>query len=188
MKNKIEFNEELNLEEIEESLLISKESIKIIIEILKRYYKEINEYKKDNDLYEFTDIELMAINLVKSNFEIKEELKNSFYEICIDEYQDTNDLQEEFIKLISNNNLYMVGDIKQSIYRFRNANPSIFKDKYDNYSLNNGGIKIDLLNNFRSRCEVINSINEIFSHIMDDDIGKANYKLDHEMIASNKVL
>ena len=56
-------------------------------------------------------------------------------EIMVDEYQDTSDIQEEFINLISNNNVYMVGDIKQSIYRFRNANPYIFKDKYDRYSL-----------------------------------------------------
>src|SRR5574344_1530118 len=100
----------------------------------------------------------------------------------IDEYQDTSDIEEEFISLIQNNNVYMVGDIKQSIYRFRNANPDIFRNKYNNYKNNNGGIKIDLNKNFRSRNEVLNSINEIFNHIMDDTIGNANYKKEHQLI------
>ena len=71
----------------------------------------------------------------------------------------------------------MVEDVKQSIYRFRNANPSLFMHKYNNYALNQGGIKIDLKKNFRSRHEVINNINNIFSLIMDDEIGQANYQL-----------
>ena len=98
----------------------------------------------------FTDISKLAIQVVKEHSEIREELKNYFYEIMIDEYQDTNDLQETFISLIANHNVYMVGDIKQSIYRFRNANPSIFKEKYDLYTLQEEGIKIDLNKNFRS--------------------------------------
>ena len=79
----------------------------------------------------------------------------------------------------------MVGDIKQSIYRFRNANPYIFKNKYDNYKNNNGGIKIDLNKNFRSREEVLNNINDVFRIIMDDEIGGANYKESHEMVFGN---
>ena len=79
----------------------------------------------------------------------------------------------------------MVGDIKQSIYRFRNANPYIFKNKYDTYSSNNGGIKIDLNKNFRSREEVINNINLMFNRIMDDDIGGASYKESHQMVYGN---
>ena len=76
----------------------------------------------------------MAIKLLKENENIREEVKNSFNEIMVDEYQDTSDLQEEFINLIGNNNVYVVGDIKQSIYRFRNANPNLFKNKYIDYS------------------------------------------------------
>ena len=79
----------------------------------------------------------------------------------------------------------MVGDVKQSIYRFRNANPDIFKDKYLNYSNHNGGKKIDLLNNFRSRSEVLDDINGIFNIIMDTDIGGADYKATHQMIFGN---
>ena len=104
--------------------------------IIKRYLELIRKYKNNNNVYEFSDIAKLAIKLLKDNYHIKEEIKNSFKEIEVDEYQDTNDLQEEFINLISNNNVYMVGDIKQSIYGFRNANPKIFKDKYDNYAKN----------------------------------------------------
>ena len=114
-----------------------------------------------------------------------EELKNYFKEIMIDEYQDTNDLQEEFISMISDNNVYMVGDIKQSIYRFRNANPYIFKNKYDNYSISKTDMKIDLNKNFRSRNEVLDNINVIFNLIMDDVIGGANYLKEHQMIFGN---
>jgi ATP-dependent helicase/nuclease subunit A len=79
----------------------------------------------------------------------------------------------------------MVGDVKQSIYRFRNANPDIFRDKYNNYSINNGGIKIDLLKNFRSREEVIENINLIFNQIMDDALGGADYIKTHQMVFGN---
>ena len=159
---------------------------KVIIEIIKKIDSELTNFKRMNEIYDFIDISKMGILLLKSNKEVLEELKTSFNEIMIDEYQDTSDLQEEFISLIANNNVYMVGDIKQSIYRFRNANPYLFKTKYDNYSKNNGGLKIDLTNNFRSREEVVNNINLIFSNIMSNEFGGADYKKEHQMIYGNK--
>ena len=101
------------------------------------------------------------------------------------DYKDTSNTQENFISLISNNNVYMVGDVKQSIYRFRNANPYIFKSKYDSYSNSNKGIKIDLLKNFRSRDNVLQNINLLFDLFMDDEIGGADYKVSHRMIFGN---
>jgi len=182
IKGYLRFNNE---EEIKESFSIMKEYIEIIIKIIIRLSNKIKDYKFKEDLYEFTDIELMAIKLLKENENIREEIKYFYKEICVDEYQDTNDLQEDFIKLIENNNVYMVGDIKQSIYGFRNANPKIFKNKYDKYSNNDGGIKIDLLKNFRSRSNVLSGINEIFNLIMDDDLGGANYIESHQMVFGN---
>ena len=168
-------------EEIINSLLATKDYVTIIIEILKKLDNKINIYKKDNDSYEFIDIAKLAIKLLKENPLICEELKNKYKEILIDEYQDTNDLQDIFISLIANNNLYMVGDIKQSIYRFRNANPNIFKSKYEDYSKNVSGLKIDLNKNFRSRRQVIDNINLIFNLIMDEEVGGANYLETHQM-------
>ena len=174
-----------SLEEIKENILSTKDYVEIILEIIEKLDKKINEYKFKYDVYEFNDIAKLSIKIIKENKEIREELKNKFKEILVDEYQDTSDIQEEFINLIENNNVYMVGDIKQSIYRFRNANPYIFKNKYDMYSECLNGIKIDLNKNFRSREEVLNNINIIFDKIMDDKLGGANYKKSHNMIFGN---
>lgn len=175
-----------NREEIMSSILSTKDYKEVIIDILKEFDKYVMSYKYENDIYEFTDIANLAIKLVKENVSVKEELKSSFKEIMIDEYQDTNDLQEILINLISDNNVYMVGDIKQSIYRFRNANPDIFKEKYNKYSNHIGGEKIDLNKNFRSREEVLNNINLLFNKVMDESIGGADYIKSHQMIFGNK--
>lgn len=182
LKNLTRFKD---IDEIKESLLKTKPYISAISKIILEYDEIFSKYKRENDIYTFQDIALMAIKIIKENPEIKEELKSSFDEIMVDEYQDTSDIQEEFINLISNNNVYMVGDIKQSIYRFRHANPYIFQNKYNEYSKNNGGIKIDLLKNFRSRPEVLNNINLIFNLIMDEKIGDAEYKKSHQMNFGN---
>ena len=175
----------LTLDDIKKSLFSTKDYVQAIINIINTLDSKILEFKRQINKYEFTDISIMAINIVKNNEDIREELKNSFNEICIDEYQDTSDLQEIFINLISNNNVYMVGDIKQSIYRFRNANPMLFKEKYDLYSNSENGFKIDLNKNFRSRMEVLDDINLIFNRIMDNEIGGASYKESHNMIFGN---
>ncbi len=184
LKDYLRFN---NIEEIKETFKIVKNYLVVFIDIIKKFYKKLDEYKFNNDLYEFSDISKMAIKLLKDNEDIRLEIKNYYKEIMIDEYQDTNNIQEEFVKLIQNNNVYMVGDIKQSIYGFRNANPNIFKEKYDNYNLNKGGIKIDLLKNFRSREEVLSGINLIFSYIMDDYLGGCDYKNAHQMNFGNNL-
>ena len=172
-------------EECFKNLNSTKDYVYAIIDIIKKLDKEINSFKKNINKYEFNDISLMAINIVKNNSSVREELKTSFHEICVDEYQDTSDLQESFINLISNNNVYMVGDIKQSIYRFRNANPILFKNKYDKYSNLDGGMKIDLVKNFRSRKEVLDDINIMFNLIMDNALGGAEYSESHNMIFGN---
>lgn len=173
-------------EEIIASINSTKDTVKIIIELILEFTNRVMNYKRKNNSYEFNDIAIMAIEVVRENKEVREELRDYFKEIMIDEYQDTNDLQEEFIGMISNHNVYMVGDIKQSIYRFRNANPYIFKNKYDNYSVSNRDKKIDLNKNFRSRGEVLDNINTIFTLIMNDDIGGADYLTSHQMIFGNK--
>lgn len=171
--------------EIKEEILMTKPYSEVIISIIKELDEALMNFKYSNNSFEFNDIAHMAINVVRDNEVVRNYLKYFFKEIMIDEYQDTSYLQESFIKLIENNDVYMVGDIKQSIYRFRNANPYIFKDKYDRYSLNDGGYKIDLLKNFRSREEVLNNINLIFDAIMDDEIGGAKYQESHRMIFGN---
>ncbi len=174
-----------NREDIINSLLETKDYISIIIKIIKEVDKEYKEYKLENRLYDFLDISKLAIKIVKEYEDVRLELKDFFREILIDEYQDTSDLQELFINFIANDNVYMVGDIKQSIYRFRNANPNLFKDKYNNYMNDMGGFKIDLVKNFRSREETLSNINYIFNLIMDLDLGGADYKSSHQMVFGN---
>lgn len=175
-----------SLEELKEQINLTKDYVSIIIDILLELDSKINAYKRREGTFEFVDIAKMAIEIVEENEDIREELKISFHEIMIDEYQDTNDLQELFIKNIENNNVYMVGDIKQSIYRFRNANPNIFKEKYENYRKNLGGVAIDLVKNFRSREEVLIGINKIFNLLMTQEIGDVSYKKGQAMVFGNK--
>ena len=172
--------------QIREEILSTKSNVEKIIEIITEFDKRFSKFKLENNMFDFSDINKMAIDIVSNHKDIRNELKNMFKEIMIDEYQDTNDIGEYFISLISNNNVYMVGDIKQSIYRFRNANPYIFKGKYDLYSNTDKGIKIDLLKNFRSREEVLSDINLLFNDLMTDDIGGADYKKSHQMVFGNK--
>lgn len=175
-----------SIQEIKESILLTKDYVEIIISIILKIDKKLFEYKKNNNIYEFNDISMMLIDLLKNNPNICLEIKKHYKEIMIDEYQDTNDIQEEIISLISDNNVYMVGDIKQSIYRFRNANPYLFKNKYELYSMGNSGIKIDLNKNFRSRHQVLDNINLLFSKLMSSQLGGADYNYGHQMIHGNK--
>lgn len=163
----------------------TRRNVQVILNIISKMDSEVAKYKDKTGSYEFNDIAHMALGIVQNNLEIREEIRNYFNEIMVDEYQDTSNIQEEFVSLISNNNVYMVGDVKQSIYRFRNANPYIFQDKYNRYSKHDGGIKIDLLKNFRSRNETLFNINEIFNLIMDDEIGNADYLDSHNMVYGN---
>ena len=188
-KNIILFeNEEDLIKDIEST----RSNVNIIIDILIKLDERLDNYKKETDSYSYNDIARLAIKVIEDNPDIREELRNNFKEIMIDVYQDTSDTQERLISLISNNNVFMVGDIKQSIYRFRNANPYIFKNNYDNYKYTEDykegdkGVKIDLLDNFRSRREVLEDVNLLFKYVMDDKIGGADYITSHQMVFGNK--
>ena len=172
-------------EDLKNQVKSTKEYVLAIIDIILKLDERIQKYKREKNAFEFVDIAKMAISLVKDNPSIREEIKQTYQEIMIDEYQDTNDLQEMFIQEIENHNVYMVGDIKQSIYRFRNANPNIFREKYDHYKKQEMGEKIDLLENFRSRREVLENINEIFNLIMIPELGGVDYQDHHAMIYGN---
>ncbi len=172
---------------IKSSILKTRDNVLAIIMVIKEFNTRLDKIKKAENLYEFTDIAKLAIKIVEEHELARNYYKNKFNEILIDEYQDTSDLQDLFIKQIENNNVYMVGDIKQSIYRFRNANPKLFIEKYECYSKNNGGQKIDLNKNFRSREEVINNINLIFDFIMDQNLGGADYRNTSRLVFGNNV-
>lgn len=108
--------------------------------------------------------------------------REQFAEILVDEYQDTNRVQEQILSCIktgseADGNLFMVGDVKQSIYKFRQADPSLFIEKYQRFNAegNGTGIRIDLSQNFRSRKEVLSTTNYLFKHMMDEEVGEISY-------------
>ena len=173
-------------DEIRSNILNTKDDVSIISEILLKTDLMLKGYKKATNSYDFNDIALMAINLLESNDSLREKIKHQTYEILVDEYQDTSDIQERLINLIENNNVYMVGDVKQSIYRFRNANPDIFKNKYAQLQQSNNGMVIDLSKNFRSRFEVLDGVNTIFERIMSINIGGVDYNESHALVYGNK--
>ena len=170
-----------DVESLYKEIIATKENTKVILNLLKEFDLEITNFKREKNMYEFSDIALMAIKLFEDNQSLRKTFSEGIDEILIDEYQDTSDIQEYLMNLISRNNLYMVGDIKQSIYRFRNANPNIFKEKYLKYGNNDGGIKIDLYDNFRSRSEVLSGLNLIFSQLMDLKMGGVDYNKGHRL-------
>ena len=147
---------------------------------------EAEKFKRSTNYFTFGDIANMAIRILKENESVRLELKNKYKLIMVDETQDNSFSQEEFISLISNNNVFSVGDIKQSIYRFRNARPELFKTKYDKYSAQEGGVALNMNNNYRSRKEILNVVNDMFSNLMSDDFGGANYKKDHIINPKNQ--
>jgi len=137
--------------------------------LILEYHKLFMAKKQEKNLLDFNDIEHFALEILK-NKEVAEEYRNKFKHIFVDEYQDSNLLQDTLIASIKReNNLFMVGDVKQSIYKFRLAEPEIFMDKYEKYKgcTNSRDAKIDLNQNFRSKRDIIHGVNHIFSGIME---------------------
>ncbi|WP_282767602.1 UvrD-helicase domain-containing protein [Coprobacillus cateniformis] len=173
-------------------LQISYQAIDILISeghLLNQFQNAYQERKKQLNQLDFSDLERYAHQLLEPQYGIVDVLYHRLKEIMVDEYQDTNQIQESLLLKISEYQqpaipLFMVGDMKQSIYRFRQADPQIFSNKYDTFSLSDEDCqkthtrRIDLVFNYRSSKIVLDSINYIFNQIMDKDIGGLEYYLD----------
>ncbi len=157
--------------------------------IVKEYYYELLRLKKEENAYSFSDISHTALQLLidenGNKTPLAKELTERFVEILIDEYQDTNEAQDRLFTAISrdSNNLFIVGDVKQSIYRFRKAMPEIFIKRRDGYGKydrkkDNYPSKIFLDSNYRSRKDVIDTVNFVFSRIMNKKTGDIEYNED----------
>ena len=149
----------------------------VLKRLVLKFSRIFSEIKKKEDVLDFNDVEHLALKILK-NEDVSDEYRKKFNYIFIDEYQDSNYIQEAFIERIKrDNNLFMVGDVKQSIYKFRRAEPSIFISKYDKYGSegNETCCRIDLNKNFRSKTNIIECINDTFAHIMEEKLSKMNY-------------
>ena len=162
--------------------------LKALKEIIFEYDELLKQAKKEKNIVDFSDIEHMALQILLKKdengnhipSEIALKYKNKFVEIAIDEYQDSNLVQESILTSISNGkNIFMVGDVKQSIYKFRQARPELFLDKYEKYTIEDSlgaqGNKIQLFKNFRSRENILDTTNLIFKDIMSKKLGDIDY-------------
>jgi len=148
------------------------------------------ERKRQENAFEFADISHYTIEVLENFPQVREAYQERFHEVMVDEYQDTNHIQERMLELLSNgHNRFMVGDIKQSIYRFRQADPQIFNEKFQRYAQNPQEGKLILLKeNFRSSSEVLSATNDVFARLMDQEVGEINYDSMHQLVFANTKL
>ena len=143
--------------------------------------------KREENAFEFADISHNTIEILENFPQVRKEYQERFHEVMVDEYQDTNHIQERMLELLSNgHNRFMVGDIKQSIYRFRQADPQIFNEKFHSFAQDSKeGQLILLKENFRSSSEVLNATNDVFKHLMDEEVGEISYDVMHQLVFGN---
>ena len=143
--------------------------------------------KREENAFEFADISHYTIEILESFPQVRQEYQERFHEVMVDEYQDTNHIQERMLELLSNgHNRFMVGDIKQSIYRFRQADPQIFNEKFHSFAQDDKeGQLILLKENFRSSSEVLDATNDVFKHLMDEEVGEISYDGMHQLVFGN---
>ena len=178
-----------NSKEANQDIYDMYEVLKLLKNLILEFDGVFNKAKREKNILDFNDIEHTALKiLLKENedgkqvpSEVAKMYQERFCEIAIDEYQDSNLVQEYILTSIQkNNNIFMVGDVKQSIYRFRQARPELFLEKYAKYKLKNekkekDNLKIKLFKNFRSRENILNFTNIIFENIMSNVLGDINY-------------
>ena len=175
------------LENLKRDIKLTAPSVKKLSEVMLRFYEEFSKYKLDKNTVDFTDLEHMALKLLYNDnkpSDIANSYMERFEEIYVDEYQDCNSVQEAIFSSISRKNagkpnMFMVGDMKQSIYRFRGSEPALFKAKSDSYSDYGSGDgkynKIVLNKNFRSRDTILTAVNSVFRQLMCLGCGELSY-------------
>ena len=179
-----------------------REPLRILLDLVLEFDRRLLAAKQERHLIDFSDMEHYALQILLKREKVEEsdgtgtdrtetkyrivpsdvamEYRQYFQEILIDEYQDSNLVQEHLLSAISGEeegryNRFMVGDVKQSIYKFRLARPELFLEKYDTYQETGDLCRIDLAKNFRSRIQVVDAVNDVFSRIMSREIGGIAY-------------
>ena len=181
-KNILKASSKETIRELKEMYDVLDNIRKLVLEFCEVY----SEKKKEKNIIDFNDIEHFALKILLDEdgnpSNIAKKYSEKFEEIAIDEYQDSNLVQEKLLTSISRgNNIFMVGDVKQSIYKFRQAMPELFLEKYNKYKLKSkyekedDGLKIQLFKNFRSRKSVLDITNLVFENIMSEKLGSVEY-------------
>ena len=174
-------------------------AIELLVELTIAFKQRYQAVKRDKAICDYADLEHLCLQILMDPSstmdhiipsDIGRQFQQQFKEVLVDEYQDINIVQESILSCVSKQedegNMFMVGDVKQSIYRFRHAEPQLFIDKYQLFSENpDKGVKIDLAKNFRSREEVLTGANYIFKQILDVPLGEIAYDKDAALIYGN---
>ncbi len=174
-----------DMDELFDTLCFVKRQATSLIDLAREYSARLLETKKKRNIFDFNDIEHMALEILRDKDTAEHpvrpvaiELASHFREVMVDEYQDSNELQEQILTAVcSGNNYFTVGDVKQSIYAFRQASPQLFIDKLYTYPTSEDGvsIRVDLDKNFRSRNTVLEFCNNVFRPLMQEDMGGVIY-------------
>lgn len=187
LKTKLKYD---STESVIKDIKVCASHVTVLIRLAKEFSRRMSEEKRNRNIIDFNDMEHMALDILvkrengKINYtKVSDALSEFYEEILIDEYQDSNLLQENILTAISKgkegkgeNNIYMVGDVKQSIYKFRLACPELFMEKYDRYTSGDSDcIKIELQTNFRSRANVLETANDVFFRLMNKDFCGIEY-------------
>ncbi|MDN6731536.1 MAG: helicase-exonuclease AddAB subunit AddA, partial [Atopostipes suicloacalis] len=171
-----------------------KKHIEVLSTITQKFASRYQRYKLENKLIDFNDLEHLTLDILRKEDGKRSEAaryyQNKFEEVLVDEYQDINAVQEAILTLVSKadekvGNYFMVGDVKQSIYGFRLADPNLFLSKYDQYEKGIEGERIILAENFRSRQEILSFTNFIFKQLMDQELGNLTYDKNAELVYGN---
>lgn len=175
----------LEPEELVAQLSLCQPVVDSLLTVTLLFLERYQEKKREKNMLDFSDLEHLALEILvdaetKEPTEAARQLRQQYREIMIDEYQDSNYVQEVLLAAVARaDNRFMVGDVKQSIYRFRMARPELFMEKYQQYGTDTeeegAGVRIDLHRNFRSRPQVLNTVNDIFFGIMARDLGNVEY-------------
>lgn len=162
-------------EGLKTEFIILHKRLNTIYQLVEQFVEHYQALKLEKNVLDFSDLEHYTIKLLQEK-DVRQNLSQKFNYIFVDEYQDANEIQEAIIQgIVRENNLFMVGDVKQSIYKFRLADPSIFLSKMKTYACGGINQRIDLSKNFRSRASVLEGINEIFKCLMSESFGEIAY-------------
>lgn len=180
-----------DMDGVKEELAPMNGANNVLVDIALEVIRKFRQQKRTRNEMDFSDYEHYALSILESgDGAIRERYRRQFKEIMIDEYQDINRVQEAIIQALktggeADGNLFMVGDVKQSIYKFRQADPSLFITKSERFQAGGSGRLISLNHNFRSRGEVLALTNTVFEKIMDKEVGEISYDGTHRLVQGN---
>lgn len=157
-------------------LKIQVKNVKLLFELVEQFQAKYTNFKQKENILDFNDLEKLTLKLLDINIYVSE-IKSMFEAVFVDEYQDVNDIQESIIlKISKNNNLFMIGDPKQSIYAFRLSRPETFVNKFNSFKEKNTGIALSFNKNYRSEINILEFANYIFSKLINKETLGINYK------------